>query len=276
VHYLHAAFDPDLAGSWVRRTTRALMHRRDRAAERAALNDARLVLCNSRRTQRDVVDRLGIPESRTRIVYYGCDASRLTPATAEERAAAKRMLGCCADRPLVGFVGALGDRRKAFDTLFDAWIALCATSEWDADLIVVGEGAELSAWKRRARAAGVSDRIRFAGFRRDVPEMMAAFDALVHPSRYEAYGLSVNEALCRGIPALVSASAGVAEHYGPELRELLITNSDDPGEVAARLMAWRRRTDDYRDLVAPLSAALRARTWDVMAQEVVDLVERAA
>jgi hypothetical protein len=34
--------------------------------------------------------------------------------------------------------------------------------------------------------------------------------------------------------------------------------------------------DDYRDRIAPLSHALRARTWDVMAQEVVDLVEQAA
>jgi glycosyltransferase involved in cell wall biosynthesis len=276
VHYLHAAFDPDLTGPWLRRTKRALLHRHDLAAERTALGEARLVLCNSRRTQRDVVDRLGIPQSRTRIVYYGCDASRLMPVTADERAAARRTLGCPADRPLVGFVGALGDRRKAFDTLFEAWVALCATPEWDADLIVVGAGAELPAWKRRARAAGVSDRIRFAGFRRDVPELMAAFDAVVHPSRYEAYGLSVNEALCRGIPALVSASAGVAEHYGPELRDLLIANSDDPGELVARLTEWRRRTEHYRELVAPISSALRARTWDVMAREVVDLVERAA
>jgi glycosyltransferase involved in cell wall biosynthesis len=276
VHYLHAACEPQSPGAWLRRTKAALLHRRDLAAERTALIEARLVLCNSRRTQRDVVDRIGIPESRTRIVYYGCDASRLMPATADERAAAKRRLGCSAGRPLVGFVGALGDRRKAFDTLFAAWAALCAAADWDADLMVVGTGAELPAWQQRAHAAGISERIRFAGFRRDVPEMMAAFDALVHPSRYEAYGLSVHEALCHGIPAMVSASAGVAEHYGAGLRDLLIGNSDDSAELIARLLAWRRHVDDYRDRIAPLSHALRARTWDVMAQEVVDLVEQAA
>jgi glycosyltransferase involved in cell wall biosynthesis len=105
---------------------------------------------------------------------------------------------------------------------------------------------------------------------------MAAFDALVHPSRYEAYGLSVNEALCRGIPAIVSASAGEAEHYGPELGDLLIADSDDSAELAAKLTAWHRRRDEYRELVAPVSSLLRARTWDVMAQELVDIVERAA
>ena len=276
VHYLHAACEPHLPGAWLQRAKGAVMHRRDLAAERTALTEARLVLCNSRRTQRDVVDRIGIPESRTRVVYYGCDASRLTAVTADERAAAKHALGCSIDRPLVGFVGALGDRRKAFDTLFAAWVALCARSDWDADLMVVGTGAELPAWQRRARTAGVSERIRFAGFRRDVPEMMGAFDALVHPSRYEAYGLSVREALCRGIPALVSESAGVAEHYGDDLRDLLIANSDDSAELIAKLVEWRRHGNDYPDRVAPLSRVLRSRTWDVMAQEVLDLVERAA
>jgi glycosyltransferase involved in cell wall biosynthesis len=276
VHYLHAAFDPNGAGSWLRSAKQRLLHRRDLASERTALTEARLVLCNSRRTQRDVVERVGIPESRTRVVYYGCDASRLTPATVDERAQAKRSLGCAPDRPLVGFVGALGDRRKAFDTLFAAWAALCATPQWDADLLVVGTGAERPAWERRAQAVGLAPRMRFAGFRRDVPELMAAFDALVHPSRYEAYGLSVNEALCRGIPAIVSASAGVAEHYGPELGDLLIADSDDSAELAAKLTAWHRRRDEYRELVAPVSSLLRARTWDVMAQELVDIVERAA
>ena len=75
----------------------------------------------------------------------------------------------------------------------------------DADLIVVGQGAELPAWRHRAGEAGIGARIRFAGFRTDVPQIMAALDALVHPARYEAYGLSVREALCRGVPAIVSA-----------------------------------------------------------------------
>ena len=54
-------------------------------------------------------------------------------------------------------------------------------------MIVVGQGAELPAWRRRATEAGVGHRIRFAGFRTDVPQILAALDGLVHPARYEAY-----------------------------------------------------------------------------------------
>jgi glycosyltransferase involved in cell wall biosynthesis len=276
VHYLHAAYEAPTAGSAARRAKTALVRRRDLLGERHALTRARVVISNSRRTRADLIERLGIPENRIEVVYYGSDPVRFSYVDAPSRVAAKRALGRPTDRPLVGFVGALGDRRKAFDSIFDAWQALARRKDWDADLVAVGAGAELPAWQARVRDAGLESRVVFLGFRADVPEVMAACDALVHPARYEAYGLSVHEALCRGIPALVSARAGVAEMYPTELADLLIANPDDAREVEARLLAWRQNLERVSALVAPVSAALRARTWDHMAQEIVEHVERAA
>jgi glycosyltransferase involved in cell wall biosynthesis len=272
VHYLHAANPLLGGGSLAQRTKMALNYRRDLAAERTAIRAARVVICNSRHTRDDVVDRLGIDPLRARVIYYGGDPVRFSPVDAAGREAAKAALSQPAARPLVGFIGALGDRRKAFDTVFSAWCRLCGCRDWDADLVVVGEGAELPAWRQRAQAQGVGDRIRFAGFRTDVPEILAALDALVHPARYEAYGLSVREALCRGVPALVTASAGVAEHYPPELGELLIADPDNPQELHAKLLAWRRDMERFRSAIQPLSATLRGRTWDAMAGQIAEVV----
>ncbi|HZT76357.1 MAG TPA: glycosyltransferase family 4 protein [Vicinamibacterales bacterium] len=275
VHYLHAAYRPELRGSIVRRAKHDLVHRRDLAAERAALASASLVICNSVRTRDDVLRAYAIDPARVRVVYYGVDADRFSPVTPVDRDAAKAALGADRQRPLVGFVGALGDRRKGFDTLFTAWRALCADARWDADLVAVGVGSELAAWRQRAADAGLAARIRFAGFRSDVPAVLAALDGFVHPARYEAYGLSPHEALCRGVPAIVSASAGVAERYGAAMRELLLRNPEDAEELAARLRVWRERLEAWRDLAASASRALRARTWDVMAEEIVSAVEAA-
>ena len=276
VHYLHAAYVPHLAGSLVRRSKASLVYRRDLAAERLALRDAPVVICNSRRTRQDVIDRVGVDPSRAHVVYYGSDPVRFSHVAAEDRKDAKTRLGLPVGRPLIGFVGALGDRRKAFDVVFDAWTALCRHRGWDAHLIVVGTGAELPDWRRRAAAAGLDGRIRFDGYRRDMPEVFAALDLLVHPARYEAYGLSVHEALCRGVPALVTRTAGVAEQYPPDLADLLIADPDDAGELAERLSMWRGRAERIGALVAPLSRKLRARTWDAMAADIADLVERGA
>ena len=105
---------------------------------------------------------------------------------------------------------------------------------------------------------------------------MAALDGLVHPARYEAYGLAVHEALCRGVPALVSATAGVAEQYPSELDDLLVRDSGNAGELADRLSRWRSRIEHWRSAVLPVSERLRARTWDVMAAEIASAAEAAS
>lgn len=90
------------------------------------------------------------------------------------------------------------------------------------------------------------------------------------------YGLSVHEAICRGLPALVTASAGVAERYPAALADLLIENPDDARELVDGLWRWRANADRYRTLVAPLAAAFRARSWEAMARDLVAHVECAA
>jgi glycosyltransferase involved in cell wall biosynthesis len=276
VHYVHAAYRPQAAGSILHRLRCRMSHAYALATERATLQRAPVVVCNSVRTRRDVTERLGIQESRAHVVYYGIDPKRFHPITRAEREEARARLGLRNDRPIVVFVGALGDRRKGFDALFAAWQMLCRNPGWDCDLAVVGAGAELSAWQERAREAGLAERIRFLGFRQDVPRVLAACDVLIHPARYEAYGLGVHEALCRGLPALVSAQAGVAERYPPELGALLIPDPEDSSALADRLTHWRNNLERIRVIVIPFSDRLRSYTWDHMAERIVQIVQAAA
>jgi glycosyltransferase involved in cell wall biosynthesis len=276
VHYLHAAFAPKTGDSGSRRARQTWTHARDVAAEQRALRDARVVICNSERTRRDVIDRHAIDTDRILVVYYGSDPLRLASLDSTARSGARTRMGWPLDRPLAGFVGALGDRRKGFDTLFVAWSTLCRDSRWDADLVVVGSGAELPHWRERAVAAGLANRVHFLGFRRDVPDILATLDGFVHPARYEAYGLAVHEAICCGVPAMVSAVAGVAERFPPDLRDLLLVDPEDPGELVERLRHWRSHLDTLRELVAPVSVTFRAWTWDHMAADIAASVERAA
>jgi glycosyltransferase involved in cell wall biosynthesis len=108
-----------------------------------------------------------------------------------------------------------------------------------------------------------------------MPAIVAACDLLVHPARYEAYGLAVHEALCRGLPALVSAAAGVAERYPIDLAELLIGDPRSAAELERRLLIWRADQDLPRR-VAAFASRLRARSWDHMAGDIVALAEARA
>ncbi|HEX5724377.1 MAG TPA: glycosyltransferase family 4 protein, partial [Longimicrobiaceae bacterium] len=248
------------------------------ADERAAVRRARVVIANSRRTGRDAVERLGAAPERVHAVYYGTDPERFRPPSPEERAAARAALGVEGDTSVAVFVGALGDRRKGFDTLFRAWTevrsAKCEVRSAPV-LLVVGTGSELPAWRARAAAEGLGG-IRFLGFRGDVREVLRAADLLVSPTRYEAYGLAVQEALCCGLPALVSADAGVAERYPASLHPLLLADPDDAAELRDRLRDVLADPGRYRSAVLALSDELRAWSWDRMAARIVDILEGAA
>jgi glycosyltransferase involved in cell wall biosynthesis len=275
LHYVHAAYSPEIAGRPLRRMAAGAAHAAALRDERAVVQGARAVICNSERTVRHARELAGRAEGGLYPVYYGADAERFRPPTAGERAEARRALGWDDRRPALVFVGALGDRRKGFDTLFDAWTRLCADAAWDARLAVVGAGGELDAWRGRAAEAGLADRIAFLGFQDDVRRVLWAADALVSPTRYEAYGLAVQEALCCGLPALVSAEAGVAERIPRSMHALLIPDPDDSADLAGRLRSWRGAMDEHRASALDLSHTLRAWTWDDMARQIVGTVEEA-
>ncbi len=273
VHFVHAAFQP-VSGKGALRTVKdRYAHRAFLASEREALKQARIVIANSNRTRADIVERVGVPAERVHVVYYGIDPERYRPASPDERAKTRAVFEWPISKPMVAFVGALGDRRKGFDTLFAAWETLCRDRNWTADLVVVGAGAELEKWKKRAAGAGLQSRIRFLGFREDVPTILAACDALVSPTRYEAYGQAVHEALCCGLPAIVSKTAGVAERFTPGMRELWISDPEAVDELVERLWNWHDNIDRYRDAAHSLSQDLRLQTWDHMAGKIVELVE---
>lgn len=270
IHYLHAAHAPVVADGFVRRRRVRAAHEYFLRRERVVVPRARVVVCNSRRTARDVQQAYGVPIERLRVVYYGVDASAFAPITPGERAAARSELGLTAAHAVL-FVGALNDRRKGFDRLFEAWRTVSRDTAWDVDLVVAGTGGELHAWRQRAEQAGMTG-VHFLGFRPDIARVMAACDAIIHPARYEAYGLGVHEAICRGLPAIVSRHAGVAELFPEDLDGLLIDDVENAAEVAERIRKWRRAADDLGPRVEAFSSRLRRRSWDDMATEFVSAV----
>jgi glycosyltransferase involved in cell wall biosynthesis len=269
VHYVHAVYEEPLQPN-----PRALKHwlfgKRSARRERVALHKSPLVITNSDATRR-AVEALGVEPARARTIYYGIDPALFHPASEEQRARQKAALGLT-ERPAVAFVGALGDRRKGFDTLFAAWERLAAEPSWDADLVVIGTGRDLEGWRARAADKRLDRRVHFLGFRKDVPAVLAACDALVAPTRYEAFGLGVAEALACGLPAVVSAGAGVAELYPADLRGLLFEDVDSVAELVTRLRDWRARRDELLPHVAALSERVRSRTWDAMAGDILSAV----
>jgi glycosyltransferase involved in cell wall biosynthesis len=273
VHYVHAAYERQTDGV-MRRLRFGLYHRRFTSNERRAVARARVVIANSRRTSRDVERLLAIAPEKIHTIYYGIDPSCFHPApdgppqtsmSAVESRVANTVL----------FIGALGDRRKGMDVVLRAWQVLCSDPAWQARLLVVGSGAEVPRWKTRIAQAGLSDRVELLGFRTDIADLMRNSIALVSPTRYEAYGLAAHEALCCGVPAIVSAGAGVAERYPQDLTHLLLRDPEDADDLVHKIRACAEPSKPQRAALRRLADELRTRTWHDMAADIERLIESA-
>jgi len=272
-HYIHHAWSGPKHGTLPYQIKGAMSERWAQWTERAAFRKSQVVITNSKRTSREVVEYFGVEERRVHTVYLGSDPE-WGPVSAEERAANRESLQVPAGRPTAAFVGGLGyDNRKGFDVLFRAWARLCTRPDWDVDLLVAGGGPAMPMWRARVQETGLVERIRLLGFSDRIPSLLAASDLLVSPVRYEAYGLNVQEAICRGIPALVSASAGVAERYEPSLTPMLLPDPENVDDLVERLLAWRSKKEEWRARFEPLSNRLRSRSWRDTAAEFVSIVE---
>jgi glycosyltransferase involved in cell wall biosynthesis len=277
VHMLHAACPPARGEApLVTRSCDALRRFFRLRRERRVLCRSPLLLANSERTRRDIVGQLGLAPERVKTVYLGVDPRRFGPVTAEERASARDGLGVDEAGTVIVFIGALGcDGNKGFDALLGACARLkdgCAATPGRVIVLAAGSGA-LRYWTVCAEARGLGREVRLLGHVADVVTLMASADILVSPTRYDGYGLAVHETLCRGIPAVVSKCAGVAERYPQELADLLLNDPDDCGELTACLGRWQQRKPQYRPALDRLAAELRSRTWDDMAEEIIGLVE---
>jgi glycosyltransferase involved in cell wall biosynthesis len=266
-HYVHAAFRPGRPRGILEKLKLELSRAKFLADEQRCFSNAQIIISNSIRTKHDLVTFFGIDEKRIKVVYYGTDHENLYAVREEEKPRLRRALGWKANsHSRAIFVGALSDDRKGFDLLMEAWRELCADSTWDVDLVVVGRGSGIPYWRHHlASTPLLQDRVTFMGFRQDVARFLRASDVLIAPTRYEAYGLAVHEALCCGIPALVSSEAGVAERYPQTLQPLLLKESSAQ-HLVDRLRTWRTRSRHWSEEAAKLGHVLRSETWEMQMQ----------
>ncbi len=83
----------------------------------------------------------------------------------------------------------------------------------------------------------------------------------------------MHEAICCGLPAIVSANAGVAERYPQNLQDLLLPSPDNADDLTLRLLNWRNHQETYAAATASFSQRLRYYTWNDMSHAIVSALD---
>lgn len=105
---------------------------------------------------------------------------------------------------------------------------------------LVGDGADLEAVRHMVEEKQLTEAVTFYGMQKNPLPYLRKMDLFVLPSRYEGKPVSVQEALCLGVPCLVTAYASAKEQICHGQNGLIVENSDTgPYEGLRRLLTDR-------------------------------------
>jgi len=244
----------------------------------------RIVVAISRMVREQILRRHALPPERVRVLYSGIDLERHHPRLREAGRARLHAAtfgaappgGASTTRRVFAFVG--NDyARKGLGVLIGALAELERAPEVarrDFAVAIVGRDRHEAAWRRRARQRGVAHRLRFLGFQREMPELLAGADALLLPSWFDAFGNVVAEAMACGTPVVASARSGGSE-WIREGENGFVAARQDAGSLARPL----RTLLDAADLLPLREAARRtaaAWPWDAHCETLLGLYRELA
>src|SRR3989441_4745306 len=157
---------------------------------------------------RALVVAAGIPPQRVAAIPPGVDTARFHPTVSGT--AVRQELGLGAGEPVVGLVANIRGS-KGHNVFLEAAREILTTAP-RARFLVVGGGVGYEEVRRRLSALGLAERVTMTGFRRDIPEGMAALDVLVLPSiRSEATSQVIPQALAVRTPVVATTVGGIPE-----------------------------------------------------------------
>lgn len=226
------------------------------------------IIADSRASRADVIKHLCIPasfENKVRAVYCGvserfCPPEPRTPNT---------------EHRTILYVGRI-DPYKNLTTLIKAFAEALEISPFPISLTVAGSpDPRYPEVVRLVAELGIERAVNWTGYLSD-EELISAYqhaDLLVHPSRYEGFGLQVVEAMACGVPVICSNTGSLPEVAGNAAIRLDPDDIRGFAEKIREVLANRALAEEMSEKGIRQAAKF---TWSRTAQETLALYEETA
>lgn len=177
-------------------------------------NRADLIITISDFSKYDIVELLGIPEDRVRVVYHGVSPHfvPIEEKTVIEEIKQKHGI----EGSYILFVGVL-EPRKNITRLIEAFNELKNISDFPHKLVIAGpEGWLCQDIFRKVKEPGLESDIILTGYvpHADLPALYSGADLFILPSVSESFGIPVLEAMACGTPVVGSKACALPEVVG--------------------------------------------------------------
>jgi glycosyltransferase involved in cell wall biosynthesis len=139
----------------------------------------------------------GVPPAKLSVIPNGVDTALYAPRPALSgqfrRHRGEKIIGC------------LSNMRPVKNTpLLLAVFAQVLKDVPEARLVIVGEGVDRPRAEQETARLGLSEKVDFLGFRRDIPDVLNGFDVLALTSLSEALPLALMEGMACGLPVVAT------------------------------------------------------------------------
>jgi glycosyltransferase involved in cell wall biosynthesis len=192
-----------------------------------------------------------------------------SPPTPDQRRAARETLGIPQQAKVIGNAGWLIPRKR-----FDIFLRVAAQvvrEQKDTVVVIAGDGPEQPKLKRLAYELGLTERVRWLGWREEMRTFYMSLDCLLFNSDWEALSMTALEAMSHCVPLVASIKhGGLGEIVTHEEHGILLENHDIKnltnsvlrtfGNDGSRLaLAGRRRVEqccDFKSCVSSVEALI--------------------
>ncbi|WP_405816173.1 glycosyltransferase family 4 protein [Streptomyces sp. NBC_01390] len=183
------------------------------------------VLTVSGTSRQEIVDHLGVRESRIHVVHIGADTDLFSPDPAVRQVPGRIVTTSSADVPLKGLV-----------YLVEA-LAKVRTEHPAAHLVVVGKRAEDGPVAQAIERYGLEGAVEFVKGISDAElvGLVRSAEIACVPSLYEGFSLPAAEAMATGTPLVATTGGAIPEVAGPDGETCLAVPPGDPGALATAL-----------------------------------------
>lgn len=180
---------------------------------------------------KDVLVDYGADPAKIEVVYDGVDTSVYRAGL--DRGRVRREFAVPDGAPLVGKVANFYPGWKGHDT-FLAAARLVLEVLPDARFVLVGKSTDSDTMRSWVAQAGLSERVILAGYRTDIPEVLAALDVLANcPRSREGLSVAILEALAAGRPVVATRVGGIPEIVRDGETGLLVPPEDSEAFAGA-------------------------------------------
>lgn len=218
----------------------------------------------------------GIPKEKTSVIFNGMD---VTPFRSEHKAKVRAMLREEWQLPQDAFVfGNVGRivQIKGLPYLLQAFAQVLANTQNHSNLYlaIIGDGVERPALEDQVHQLGIAERVRFVGFRTDVPRCLQALDMYVHAALYEGLGYTIVEGMAASLPVIATDVGGVSEFVISEETGLLVPAAAADQLAEAMIRLWQDKELQRRLVDTATEMIDREFTIDQMAEQTIDLYQQ--